>query len=285
MNRLAALQVVLLFLIGSCVGEAARPTMSPEPPSSLQVTFSPTELRIWRTPEELVEMGFSRSRVVMMNEAHSGLERCIRTREIGRRILPRAHHVGVRHLAMEALWPDLVEEANHTRKLPNVSQGYLSQPEMRAFIQAALDLGWTLIAYEADTNQQPANLSPTEANNWREEEQARNLFQALQSLPRETKLLVWVGNSHHSKIIVEDWQPMGYQFIQMSGLNPFVIDQIVTVQFPQASPIGQGLVEQFAAELEALGGTAGFVREEAPSVLKDRAVADAFILSTQNELE
>jgi hypothetical protein len=60
---------------------------------------------IWRTPEELVEIGFERSRVVMMNEAHNGLERCIRTRDIGRRILPTALRLGVRHLAMEALVP------------------------------------------------------------------------------------------------------------------------------------------------------------------------------------
>jgi hypothetical protein len=35
----------------------------------------------WRTPEELVEIGFSRARVVMMKEAHSGDERCVRTRD------------------------------------------------------------------------------------------------------------------------------------------------------------------------------------------------------------
>ncbi len=32
------------------------------------------QARPWRTPEELVEIGFSRARVVMMNEAHSGLD-------------------------------------------------------------------------------------------------------------------------------------------------------------------------------------------------------------------
>ncbi len=43
---------------------------------------------IWRTPEELITAGFGRSSVVMMNEAHSGLTRCIRTREVGQQILP-----------------------------------------------------------------------------------------------------------------------------------------------------------------------------------------------------
>ncbi len=40
------------------------------------------QARPWRTPEELVEIGFSRASVVMVNEAHSGDERCVRTREI-----------------------------------------------------------------------------------------------------------------------------------------------------------------------------------------------------------
>jgi hypothetical protein len=59
----------------------------------------------WRTPQELVEEGFRRSRVVMLNEAHDGLTRCVRTRQLGRQILPSAHAMGVRHLAMEALQP------------------------------------------------------------------------------------------------------------------------------------------------------------------------------------
>ena len=39
-----------------------------------------------RTPEELLAIVFSRSRVVMMNEAHHMMQRCVRTREIGLRL-------------------------------------------------------------------------------------------------------------------------------------------------------------------------------------------------------
>jgi len=108
------------------------------------------QARPWRSVEELVEIGFQRSRVVMMNEAHAGELRCIRTRLIGQRILPAAYKMGARYLAMEALWPEIVEEANRTRKLGEAPDGgYLAQPEMRSFIQAALDLGWMLVDYEA----------------------------------------------------------------------------------------------------------------------------------------
>ena len=127
--------------------------------------------RRWRRPEELVEAGFERSRVVMMNEAHNGLRRSIRTREIGRRIIPTAHDAGVRHLAMEALTPALAEAGNRARAVLERASGYLAQPEMRRLIQAALDGGWSLIAYEADFAEQPAGLDPLspEGMNWRDE--------------------------------------------------------------------------------------------------------------------
>ncbi|MEM7564685.1 MAG: sulfate adenylyltransferase, partial [Pseudomonadota bacterium] len=43
-------------------------------------------------------------RVVMMNEAHNNMLRCIRTRLVGTQILVAAHQQGVRYLAMEALY-------------------------------------------------------------------------------------------------------------------------------------------------------------------------------------
>lgn len=57
----------------------------------------------WRSPEELIGWGFARAPVVMANEAHSGLTRCIRTREVGVHMVQAAHKAGVRRLAMEAL--------------------------------------------------------------------------------------------------------------------------------------------------------------------------------------
>jgi len=104
----------------------------------------------WRTPQQLVQEGFRRGRVVMLNEAHDGLTRCVRTRRVGRQILPSAHAMGARHLAMEALQPGDAEAANTTRRPPDAADGYLAQPDMAELIQAALALGWTLWAYEAD---------------------------------------------------------------------------------------------------------------------------------------
>jgi hypothetical protein len=182
------------------------------------------QARPWRRPEELVEVGFSRARVVMMNEAHSGDERCVRTREIGRRILPTVHGCGARHLAMEALNLPFAEEANRARQLPEMPAllGYLHQPEMRTLMQAALDLGWTLVPYEADFSLRPSGLSPRAEHNWREETQARNLVATMKALPVDANLLVWCGWAHHNKVPVlprpgdsdadEPWLLMGYHF-------------------------------------------------------------------------
>jgi hypothetical protein len=43
--------------------------------------MQPESKLIWRSPEEIVEIAFQRASVVMMNEAHSALQRCIRTRK------------------------------------------------------------------------------------------------------------------------------------------------------------------------------------------------------------
>lgn len=244
----------------------------------------------WRLPEELVQIGSRRSRVVMMNEAHSGRRRSIRTRQVGRRVIPAAHRSGVRHLAMEALSPSFAEKANRTRVVPPAkTDGYLSQPEMRELIGAALDCGWTLIPYEADFSKKPSELPShsQEEINWREEEQARRLGAALATLTGDAKLLVWCGNGHLTRVPVQDFKPMGYQFERIVGVEPFALDQIRTVAFSpeRRSPWAQWALRHTSA-LEGAGGTAGFLREEEPAdwPTRGRTDVDAFLLSTDNAL-
>jgi hypothetical protein len=271
--------------------------------------MQPERKLIWRSPEEIVEIGFQRSSVVMINEAHSGFLRCIRTRKIGKRILPVAHQAGVRHLAMEALFPQFAEQSNTTRLLMEIDSGYLSQPEMRDFIQTALDLGWTLVPYEANsfkwiTEKHGIDLSQAddqekfrrvqefqpefmslEYTNWREEQQALTIIQALQTLPPNTPMLVWCGNSHHSKQGDQEWIPMGYQFKKHSNIDPFVIDQTPTVKFRGVdTPWYVEFVSSNQELLAQMGGTAGLLREESPDSFVDGS-DDAFLFSTQNELE
>ncbi len=99
-----------------------------------------TDLRkvVWMIPAEILEVGFSCSRVVMVNEAHNGLLRCVRTREVGGQLLVVAQRLGVRHLAMEALGPPRFDWTSRRG-------GYLVQPEMEALLHSARDLGIELL--------------------------------------------------------------------------------------------------------------------------------------------
>jgi hypothetical protein len=230
----------------------------------------------FRTPEELLAIGFGRSRVVMMNEAHSAMKRCVRTREIGRRLLPTAHAAGVRHLAMEALPQGARPRSKWTRRLAEWEAGYLGQPEMRRLIEEAEALDWTLFPYET-------RRYPVEPND-REEDQARNLVEVLQRLPPNAPLLVWCGMGHLWKVPPrEEWIPMACRFWDITGIEPFSIDQVVTVEFdPDRTSAWHSLAEEQRSRLEALGGTAGFLVDDSPI---PRPGVDAVLLSTDNALE
>jgi hypothetical protein len=67
-----------------------RPKQSPRPGGKMDLEKKFT----WRSPEEIVEIAFERASVMMMNEAHNGWKRCIRTRQIGQRIFLSRNRLG-----------------------------------------------------------------------------------------------------------------------------------------------------------------------------------------------
>jgi hypothetical protein len=233
----------------------------------------------WMTPSEIVSHGFAASPVVMMNEAHNGMSRCARTRRIGREILPAAHAAGCRHLAMEAL-PNVGDGPTvGTVVLPD--GGYVAQAEMRAFIDAARALGWTLIAYE--TSYHDVELS-MESTNRRELVQASNLVAAWHQIG-QSPMLVWCGNGHHAKRPAMDWTPMGVRFVELAGIEHFAIDQTMTVSFDGVQRPNVELIDAWRAEVDGRGGTAGFVAGDVPDGLDHWLdIYDALILSTDNEM-
>ena len=240
----------------------------------------PPESAAWLTAEELVRHGFQRSRVVMMNEAHSGHRRCIRTRTVGRRILPAAWESGARLLLMEALGPP-------TGSPPGEQSPYLAQPEMALLVDSARQLGFTLLGYEAEIDRAPAELlRDTMAlpfTNWRERRQAENLLVHLHQAGPAGGALVWCGNHHLRKSQLGEWSPMGYWFQQLGGTEPFAIDQAVTVDFgDNANALSGVLLQRYADVLAARGGEVGVVLE---GRLREDLGVDALLLSTDNRME
>jgi hypothetical protein len=242
----------------------------------------------WCSVEELTQWAFAHAQVVMANEAHNRLERCIRTRNIGVRMIQAAHQAGVRRLAMEALpWPG-DGSPGPIRTIPPGYGGYLAQPDMRRLITTALELGWSLWAYEAvievTPQAEPAELLTLEFSNRRDHEQARNLCRVLAAAPAEP-LLVWTGGGHASKQATHGWVTMGCHFPAMSRTDPFVIDQTVTIDFTGRPKLWvQELLSSLRETLDALGGTAGILRDQAPPPLSSWPGVDAVIISTDNTL-
>jgi hypothetical protein len=241
----------------------------------------------WLSVEELTRLAFSHAQVVMANEAHSGLARCVRTREVGARMVRAAHDAGVRRLAMEALPHPVEGVLGPIREMPVTAGGYLAQPDMRSLMATALELGWTLWAYEAaiPSDADPAELLSLEFTNRRELEQAQNLCRILGQAPARP-LLVWCGNSHAAKEANGEWVPMGQRFMELSGTDPFVIDQTVTVDFEPGRP--RPRIEELLADLyqmlASFRGTAGILRDQAPPPLDSRCGVDAVVVSTDNTL-
>ena len=240
----------------------------------------------WCSVEELTRRGFERARVVMANEAHNGMKRCTRTRDVGVRIVRAAHQAGVRRLAMEALPAPGADPPGPIWTMPPATDGYLAQPDMRRLILTALELGWSLWAYEIriEGKPDPAQLLSKEFTNRREIEQARNLCRVLDAATG-APLLVWCGNGHATKEVIGDWAPMGWQFRDLSGADPFVIDQTLTVAFDERpQPWVPELLADLGETIAAHGGTAGILRDQAPPPLSDYVGVDGVIISTKNTL-
>ncbi|MGB7342123.1 MAG: hypothetical protein WBC91_24720 [Phototrophicaceae bacterium] len=263
----------------------------------------------WLSPQAIIKIGFEQCRVVMMNEAHHYMQRCIRTREVGKRILQIAHQSGVRYLAMEALTPaDLI--INQTRRITSSDNEFFNQAEMRDFVQTALNLGWTLIAYDVDTRdylhskrlQLDYKAYTTEEWNdivctnefwqWRESSSAQTLTEQFMQLAEDQKMLVWVGWQHHSpKPIMmfdnEKQHTMGYYFQQITKTKYFSIDQTTTIFDDPYFEDWRLYAQNHIDSLNTFGGTAGFIRDNLPSELQTVSnlhLHDAYLLSTQNQM-
>jgi hypothetical protein len=78
---------------------------------------------------------------------------------------------------------------------------------------------------------------------------------------------------------------MGWHFPAMSGIDPFVIDQAVTIDFAGGTkPWAPALLATLSETLAALGGTAGILRDQAPSPLNAWPGVDAVVVSVNNTL-
>lgn len=147
-----------------------------------------------------------RHSVVIVNEAH--------TQPLHRRLisslLDSLCALGYRHLFAETLVPDDSEMA--ARGFPVQASGYYSsEPHFGAMLRKALRLGYMLHSYDNDS-------SGTE----REMGQAAVVADFIKKHPAE-KVLVHCGHGHGNENPADSM--MGFFLQQMSGVDPFTIEQ------------------------------------------------------------
>lgn len=185
---------------------------------------------------------------------------------------------------------------------------------MREFFQAALDEGLNLASYEAavDEYQDPSLwmdkrlprsgdereiYGSSTWNRFREKNQAQHLIKIFASLPADQKMLVWCGNGHLGKVPAklekemgwgtEPFVVMGCHFRQLSGVDPFCIDQTSTAEWPGSGIRGKGRawLTLYKSVLESMPMHCGGLLTRNLQDVQLRESVDALIFSTDNDFE
>lgn len=157
-------------------------------------------------------------RVLMFNEAHTQP----RGRYLVGSLLPELHRLGFNYLALEAL--DAADTAGvRQRGFPVGSSGfYVREPTLANLVREARRLGMHVVAYDAFGAD-------------REQNQARNLLAATIGRNPVARVVVLAGHAHINERPDPQFKSMAQWFRELSGLDPFTIDQ---TQLDYAPPPG-----------------------------------------------
>jgi hypothetical protein len=179
---------------------------------------------------DALETAVANRQVVMINEEH----RTPFHRALTLQLLARLYAKGFRYFAAETLASgDLptapVDTALATRGFPVQRTGYYtSDPIYADTIRMALKLGFKVVPYESiGINCKSPDDNPEFCNDQRERGQAKNLVDRILKTDPQAKIFVHVGRGHNSKgEMSKEFNFMAYYFQQLSGIEPFTIDQL-----------------------------------------------------------
>lgn len=178
--------------------------------------------------EEILKIA-SREQVIMFNQAHYKPEHAFFVASL----LKDLRSSGFTYLAMEGINDaDTLSE----RGYPNLDDGfYLKDPVMGNLIRNAIALGYKLVDYEAYDAK-------------REFGQAKNLYEKTISKDPKAKVIVLAGYAHIYEKPLNGTKWMAAYFKNLSGINPFTIDQtahvLSPVQISNALPEGVYIVKR-----------------------------------------
>jgi hypothetical protein len=154
------------------------------------------------------------ARVVMVNEAHHDP----RHRAFTRALLVALRARGFRYFAAETL--SHADTALQSRGYPVPRSGaYLGEPVFGDLVRTALQLGYTVVPYEA-----------RDPRTGREQAQAQNLAGIFARDPH-ARIVVQAGWDHVNESgQLSGSAPMAAQFRQLTGIDPLTVDQTVMTE-------------------------------------------------------
>jgi hypothetical protein len=187
-----------------------------------ELTTSPIDGYRPRDAVEAIASAAAARQVVMINEEH----RTPVHRALTLRLLPALYAKGFRYFAAETL--DEGDAELNRRGYPTQKTGfYTADPVYADVIRTALKLGYKVVPYEHMKDCEPRADNPMSCQDERERGQAQNLADRILKHDPRAKIFVHVGRSHNAKVSNEgQFAFMGWHFREMTGIDPFVIDQV-----------------------------------------------------------
>lgn len=159
-------------------------------------------------------------KIIIINEAHHN-SHC---RVFVSSLLKGLYEQGYRFLELETL-SDL-DTTLSERGYPVINSGYYTvEPQFGDMVRHALSLGFKVFPYEASED----SIGNPKLREW---SQARHILNTLNKNP-EAKFLIYAGYDHIHEDSIPGWgMAMAGRLKQLSGIDPFTVDQIVLTERP-----------------------------------------------------
>ncbi len=193
--------------------------MEPTPSSSPELTLDETRpVDALRAIRDIAD----KSRAIFINEAHHVPQH----RAFTTLVLKALYGKGFRYFAAETLKES--DKALSSRGYPLISETgfYTNEPLYGDMIRTALRLGFKVIPYESSAECGPGKEDFYFCLNLREKNQAENLYARIFKNNPGAKAIVHAGYGHIDERGGKGWNPMAKYFKEISGIDPFTIDQI-----------------------------------------------------------
>jgi hypothetical protein len=183
--------------------------------------LDPSRYRM-RDAMEYIAEAAGKHRVLFINEAHH----VPRHRAFTLRLLKVLYDQGYRYFSAESLGDKDPELNKRGYPLLRKSGFYIDEPTYGELVRAAIKLGYKVVPYEHLPKCDPFKEKPSQCQNLRERGQAQNLLDRILRADPNAKMLVHAGYNHIGKQAVGDLVPMARYFQEITGVEPFCIDQV-----------------------------------------------------------